>query len=519
MMSRTKGLSAGLLAGLVAAVAMTVTMLLLACVGIATPLVIIGDRLSVFISPGPFLSLMGKVGGYNHLKQLGVGSTIAGQLFVGAIAGTIFGFFARRNSRPRATVATISIFVLLPIISAAIALWPVLGTNYRGLPIDAARLVTLIGLVLCFFVFERTLVAGFHFLIRARSEGEDREFSPAIGRRALVLGGLGLLIAGGGGAVLRKLYRAATFSYDGTQYKGGIVQPITPNESFYCVTKNIVDPRVNVNLWHLEVTGLVQNSATYRFQDLQGFTAVEQETTLMCISNGLDAGLISNAVWKGVPLHDLLDPAVPVSNAARVRLWGVDNYSDTIPLEKAMDATTLVAYEMNGAPLPHRHGYPARVVVPGYFGEKHVKWLTRIEVAPAEAKGFYETQGWGPDFIVPTRSRIDGPDHESSFFLSKLAGPIEVKGIAFGGDRGISRVELSFDDGKTWDEASIYYAGSDLAWSLWKASNGWTPKEPGDYTLVVRATDGEGDVQEWESDRSPFSGATGFHKIVVHVTA
>src|SRR5436190_76977 len=449
MMSRTKGLSAGLLAGLVAAVAMTVTMLLLASVGIATPLVIIGDRLSVFISPGPFLSLMGKVGGYNHLKQLGVASTIAGQLLVGGIAGTIFGLFVRGNSRLRATVATISIFVLLPIISAAIALWPVLGTHYRGLPIDAARLVT----------------------------------------------------------------------HDGSQYKGGIVQPITPNDSFYCVTKNIVDPRVNVNLLHLEVTGLVQNSATYRFQDLQGFTAVEQETTLMCISNGLDAGLISNAVWKGVPLHDLLDPAVPVSNAARVRLWGVDNYSDTIPLEKAMDATTLVAYEMNGAPLPHRHGYPARVVVPGYFGEKHVKWLTRIEVAPAEAKGFYETQGWGPDFIVPTRSRIDGPDHESSFFLSKLAGPIEVKGIAFGGDRGISRVELSFDDGKTWDEASIYYAGSDLAWSLWKASNGWTPKQPGDYTLVVRATDGEGDVQEWESDRSPFSGATGFHKIVVHVTA
>jgi DMSO/TMAO reductase YedYZ molybdopterin-dependent catalytic subunit len=518
-MSKPKALFAGLLAGLVAGIAMTTGMSLLAYFGVATPLTIIGDRLSVFIPPGPFLSIMGKVGGYNHLKQLGVGSTIAGQLLVGAIAGIIFGFFVRCNSRPRATVATISIFVLLPIISAAIALWPVLGTHYRGLPIDAARLVTLIGLALCFFVFERTLVAGFHLLIRVRSEREDREFSPAIGRRALVLGGLGLLIAGGGAAVLRKLYRAATFSYDGTQYKGGIVQPITPNESFYCVTKNIVDPRVNVNLWHLEVTGLVQNSATYRFQDLQGFTPVEQETTLMCISNGLDAGLISNAVWKGVPLHDLLDPAVPLSNAARVRLWGVDNYSDTIPLEKAMDATTLVAYEMNGAPLPHRHGYPARVIVPGYFGEKHVKWLTRIELATAEAKGFYETQGWGPDFIVPTRSRIDVPDHESSFFLSKLAGPIEVKGIAFGGDRGISRVELSFDDGKTWDGAGIYYAGSDLAWSLWKASNGWTPEEPGDYTLVVRATDGEGDVQEWESDRSPFSGATGFHKIVVHVTA
>src|SRR5437868_10732787 len=320
-MSRTKALLAGALAGTVAGIMMTTAMLLLAWLfGVATPLVLIGDRLSVFISPVPFLSIMGKVGGYNHLKQLGVGSTIAGQVLVGAIAGAIFALRVRRNSGRRATVATISIFVLLPIISAAIALWPMLGTNYRGLPIDAARLVTLIGLALYFFVFERTLVAGFHFFIRARSENEDREFSPSIGRRALVLGGLGLVIAGGGAAVLRKLYRAATFSYDGTQYKGGIVQPITPNESFYCVTKNIVDPRVNVNLWHLEVTGLVQNSATYRFQDLQGFTPVEQETTLMCISNGLDAGLISNAVWKGVPLHDLLDPAVPVSNAARVRL-------------------------------------------------------------------------------------------------------------------------------------------------------------------------------------------------------
>ncbi len=202
-----------------------------------------------------------------------------------------------------------------------------------------------------------------------------------------------------------------------------------------------------------------------------------------------------------------------------MRLHGVDNYTDTFPLDKALDPTTLLAYEMNGVPLPHRHGYPVRVVVPGYFGEKHVKWLTRIEVTDANAKGFYETQGWGPDFIVPTRSRIDIPDHESRFSISELRGAIEVKGVAFGGDRGISRVELSFDDGQTWDDADIYYAGGDLAWSLWSAHDGWMPDEPDDYTLVVRATDGEGNVQQWEEDRSPYSGATGFHKIVVHVTA
>ena len=97
-MTKTKAISAGLLAGFVAAVVMTTAMLLLATLGVATPLVIIGDRLSVFIPPGPFLSLMGKVGGYNHLKQLGVGSTIAGQLVVGAIGGAIFALFVRRNS-------------------------------------------------------------------------------------------------------------------------------------------------------------------------------------------------------------------------------------------------------------------------------------------------------------------------------------------------------------------------------------------------------------------------------------
>jgi hypothetical protein len=121
-LSRGKAIATGLLAGLVAAIAITVVMLLLACFGVATPLFIIGDRLSVFIPPGPFLSIMGKVGGYNHLKQLGVGSTIVGQLVVGAIAGAIFGFCTRGNPGKPATFATMTVFVALPLIAAAIAL-------------------------------------------------------------------------------------------------------------------------------------------------------------------------------------------------------------------------------------------------------------------------------------------------------------------------------------------------------------------------------------------------------------
>src|SRR6184192_3983779 len=270
VVSRTKAIFAGLVAGLLGGIVMTTAMLLLAALRLATPLVIIGDRLSVFIPPGPFLSVMGKVGGYNHLKQLGVGSTITGQLFVAAIGGAVFGLLARRNPARLSAIWTMSIFVVLPIVAFAVALWPVMGTSYVGLPVEAARLVTLVGFAFCVFLFERTLVFAFRFLTMRETGRHEYEFTPAIGRRAFVLSAIGIAVAGGGDAFARKIFRAATIPFDGTQYKGRIVEPITPNELFYCVTKNVVYPKVNVDLWHLEVNGLVQNRATWRFQDLVG---------------------------------------------------------------------------------------------------------------------------------------------------------------------------------------------------------------------------------------------------------
>src|SRR3954469_4812173 len=215
-MSRTKAIFAGFLAGLLAGIVMTTAMLVLATFGVATPLVIIGDRLSVFIAPGPFLSLMGKVGGYNHLKQLGVGSTIAGQILVGAIAGALRGLFARPAPARTSTLWTTAIFIVLPVIAFAVLLRPVLGTSYVGLPIDAARLVTLVGFTLCVFLFERTLVTAFEFLTTRKAGDHHYEFTPAIGRRAFVLSAIGIAVAGGGIALARRLYRIATFSYDDT---------------------------------------------------------------------------------------------------------------------------------------------------------------------------------------------------------------------------------------------------------------------------------------------------------------
>src|SRR5256886_11669407 len=133
-MGKSKAFSAGLLAGLVAGIAMTAVMLVLACFGVATPLAIIGDRLSVFIKPGPFLSIMGRVGGYNHLKQLGVGSTMAGQLFVSALGGAIFGLVMRRNPARRVTTWTMSIFVALPIAPIPNPVLDVRCSGQIGLP-------------------------------------------------------------------------------------------------------------------------------------------------------------------------------------------------------------------------------------------------------------------------------------------------------------------------------------------------------------------------------------------------
>src|SRR5438105_13217190 len=154
LMSRSKARFGGFYPAFAVETPLPLAMLLLAWLfQIATPLVILGDRLSVFISPKPFFWIMGHVGGYNHLKQLGVGSSIFGQILVGAIGGIVFGLVRRK----RGYVGyrwTFLIYVALPLAISAILLWPVLGTHYGGMPIDAARLITLLGLAISFLLFE-----------------------------------------------------------------------------------------------------------------------------------------------------------------------------------------------------------------------------------------------------------------------------------------------------------------------------------------------------------------------------
>jgi DMSO/TMAO reductase YedYZ molybdopterin-dependent catalytic subunit len=257
----------------------------------------------------------------------------------------------------------------------------------------------------------------------------------------------------------------------------------------------------------------VDQPRTYDLAALRALPAIRQEQTLQCISNGIAGGLISNAVWRGVTMPSLLEAANPSPDAAQVVLHAADGYVHTVPIAKAMEPTTILAYEMNGQPLPDRHGYPVRALVPGTFGEVSVKWIDRIEVGSGGVEGYYERQGWMAQF-VPTRSRIDDPRNGQT--LQPGAGPIRIAGIAFAGDRGVSEVEVSADGQGTWSPARIDYDHSNLAWVLW--SFDWLPAMPGRYVLAVRATDGDGDLQTSERRGVAPRGATGYHQIAVQVT-
>jgi len=149
--------------------------------------------------------------------------------------------------------------------------------------------------------------------------------------------------------------------------------------------------------------------------------------------------------------------------------------------------------------------------VPGLYGEKNVKWIDRIQLSASNEQGFYENQGWGPDFVVQTQSRFTAPD----FARPLPMAPVVLKGTAFGGDRGVSKVEVSVDDGASWAPATIDYSGSRLTWSLW--SYRWTPSRPGEHRLVVRTGDGAGKPQVDKDRTSGPEGATGLHRVTARI--
>lgn len=518
----------GLLAGLCAALVMTAVMALLRlALGISPPAELLGDRIVPTIDVREFIRIIIRYGGPEEAKKVPLKATIAGQVAVGALVGVLYGLVVKesRGQRlwragrivvSRRGVVFASALVLILWAISLVVFWPVLQSNYLGLPPLWAGIATAAGMLVSYVAYGVTavlayhVIAGPHVAVDATTDGSAA--SPA--RRALVVGGVGVAAAASGFGLIRTLYNRSTFSYDGRRYHPTDTQYIVPVDRFYLVTKNVIDPVVRPSLWRLEIDGLVEHPRTYGFDDLMALTSTTQDTTLECISNQVGDGLISNASWTGVPLRDLLNTAVLKPGIKRVLLRAVDGYTDAIELEKALEPTTLVAYRMNGQPLPHHHGYPVRIIVPGRFGEKNVKWVTRIEPIGEETKGYYESQGWGPTFIPATLSRFDFP-RDNQTFKRAADLPLNVRGIASAGDRGIRAVEVSVDDGHTWQPALLSERGSTLTWRLW--SFAWNPAQAGDYRLWVRATDGTGAVQQLEHYDIVPDGTSGFHRITVHI--
>ncbi|UCH27525.1 MAG: molybdopterin-dependent oxidoreductase [Trueperaceae bacterium] len=290
----------------------------------------------------------------------------------------------------------------------------------------------------------------------------------------------------------------------------GMSAEITATEDHYQVSKNVFNPRVTEPDWKLTVQGAVENELDVTLSDLKQLPSVERTSTLICISNQVGGDLVGNSLWTGVRLADLLEMAQPRKDASEVIVWAADNYSDSFSLEAALHPGSLLAYFQNGEPLTTDHGFPTRLLIPGIYGMKSVKWVVSIEVADQDHLGYWQTRGWSDLAEVKTMSRIDT---QTATRLSD--GSVAIGGIAFAGLRGINAVEVSVDGGTHWQHAEIDRAVNELSWTLWGFR--WEA-EPGVYTVLVRATDGQGITQTSERARPLPDGASGHHSLRVKVS-
>ena len=301
-------------------------------------------------------------------------------------------------------------------------------------------------------------------------------------------------------------------------------QQVTDNGNFYRVDVNIFPPTVDSSTWVLKVLGLVDTPLTLDLSQLQQMAVQEQYNTLECVSNVVGGDLISTAQWTGARLKDILAMAGVQASADYVVFRAVDGYDVGIPMDRAMLEGALLAYEMNGSPLPTDHGSPLRAIIPGLYGMMNCKWITSIEAVSGVYQGYWQVRGWENDAQYQTISDIVIPGDAQvaqRFGISGSSdvalGLVPIAGLAFAGDRGILKVEVSTDGGKTWTTASLTDPLSNYTWVFWSAQ--WNPPALGNYALTVRATDGTGAVQT-AMIADPFpDGATGYHVVDISVVA
>jgi len=350
--------------------------------------------------------------------------------------------------------------------------------------------------------------------------GGAGRFDP--GRRRLIsglLGGLAML-ALGGSALWRILQTAGPGGVAAAHPLGihpdpsfdriaGLSPLVTPRQDHYVVDIDLVAPSVAASGWRLRIDGHVQQPLTLSLDELLAMPTVERLACMSCISNPVGGTLVGDSTWTGVPLAELLRRAGVSVGASTLVASGADGYFETIPLDVAMLPLVLVVVAMDGEFLPREHGFPARLLVPGRYGFKSVKWLQTLSAVSGSPQGYWVERGWDPSGVIRTESRFDVPtDH------GRVAVRFTAAGVAWAGDRGISGVEVSADDGLTWNHAILEPVVDPLAWRRWRVP---LTLQPGVHALFVRAIDGTGAVQSAAYLPPHPSGASGYHRIVVSV--
>jgi DMSO/TMAO reductase YedYZ molybdopterin-dependent catalytic subunit len=349
--------------------------------------------------------------------------------------------------------------------------------------------------------------------------------APGVSRRALLTGlGIGGLLLVGGAMLLRPRataehvalagrMRAArglppiTAAQDVADRLPGITPILTPVDAFFRIDTAITLPRVDVRSWRLRIHGRVAREVVLDLDELIDLGLEEHDATISCVSNEVGGGLVGTARWTGVPLSRVLALAGPHPDADQLVGRSVDGWTGGFPTALADAPDALVAVGMNGVELPIRHGYPARLIVPGLYGYvSATKWLSDLELTRwGDYDAYWIRRGWSKTGPVKTMARIDVPGRTTS------AGLVRVAGIAWAPIRGVADVELRVDDGP-WLRAVCSDPLGDAVWRQW-----WRDVEldEGDHWLQVRAIDGTGEIQPpGPKDVLP-DGAEGWFRIPV----
>jgi len=302
---------------------------------------------------------------------------------------------------------------------------------------------------------------------------------------------------------------AILYDEDGKPY----IPPITDIEEFYryqCCGRPEVDP----DTWVLEFRDRGQVLGTLDKAYLDTLPVTEIELTLECIGASPRNPNINNAIWGGMPLAEVLaglgipDPGPAIRE---IRMAGADAYHASLPVETLADAPIWLIWEMNGESLPPEHGHPARLMVPGRYGIKNLKWITEIEYVDEIWEGYWDKFGWDHQGIYKVNGYILVPPSESV-----NDPPVFILGTAFAGTDPVVQVEISSNGGKTWKDCVLEYAPGPNRWVLW--SYVFDPARSGAHTLEIRCTTASGAVTVGPNATDSKAGYDGGQRINLMVT-